>query len=264
MSKIFISHSSKNSDIVKFFIEFLQLGMGVKRDDIFCTSLLDNITSGEPYIERIRNELHDCEIVISIITKQYLESSFCLIEAGAAWAMSKKFFPLSLVSLKELDGTPLKTLQIRKLNDLETLSVVYDELGDCGVRKRRQTAEFTSKVNHFIEMINEIYYHGNDIEKCLNQDGILLKNDEDGYYYTEIISIRKEDFRYHCYGMKGQIDNPLDNDKANSDWIFYQGDKFPKLNVGDRIKFKVRSTEVRSFPDIGNARNIYVSEIIVI
>ena len=60
MSKIFISHSSKNLDIIKFFIEFLQLGMGVERDDIFCTSLLDNITSGEPYIERIRNELHDC------------------------------------------------------------------------------------------------------------------------------------------------------------------------------------------------------------
>lgn len=264
MAKIFVSHSSKNVDVVKAFLEFLQLGMGVERDDIFCTSLIDNIISGEPYIEKIRSELQDCEVVIAIITKQYLESGFCLIETGAAWAMSKKYFPLSLVPFEDLDGLPLQTLQLRKLNDVQSLSVVYDELGECGARKHRQTAEFTLKVHEFIKKIEDIYECGNEIEEFVGEESSFLIKDENGYYFTEITSIRKEDLRYHCYGMKGQIDNPSDNDKASSDWIFYQGDKFPKLNVGDKIKFKVRSTEVRSFPDIGNARNVYVSEIVIV
>ena len=46
------------------------------------------------FIEKIRRNLQECETVISIITEEYLESTFCLVEMGAAWAMSKHYFPL--------------------------------------------------------------------------------------------------------------------------------------------------------------------------
>lgn len=38
--RIFISHSSKNKDIIEKFVDYiLQLGIGIKAEDIFCTSI---------------------------------------------------------------------------------------------------------------------------------------------------------------------------------------------------------------------------------
>lgn len=110
MGKIFISYSSKNKELTEKFIEFLQLGMGIGREDIFCTVSAHTLKTGEPFIEAIRKELKDCEAVISLITEDYLNSKFCLIEAGAAWAMSKRYFPLLTVPFSDLAGTLLQGL----------------------------------------------------------------------------------------------------------------------------------------------------------
>lgn len=41
MNGIFISHSTKNKKLVEQVMELLQLGMGIGRNHIFCTSLYD-------------------------------------------------------------------------------------------------------------------------------------------------------------------------------------------------------------------------------
>lgn len=33
MARLFISHSSKNKELVELFVEFLQLGMGVMKEE---------------------------------------------------------------------------------------------------------------------------------------------------------------------------------------------------------------------------------------
>lgn len=57
MAGVFISHSSENKELVKIFLDFLQMGMGVKRDEIFCTSLSDSLPTGEAFIPKIKEEL---------------------------------------------------------------------------------------------------------------------------------------------------------------------------------------------------------------
>ena len=37
MKGIFISHSTKNGELVEQFVEFLKLGMGIENSRIFCT-----------------------------------------------------------------------------------------------------------------------------------------------------------------------------------------------------------------------------------
>lgn len=66
---------------------------------------------------------------------------------------------------------------------------------------------------------------------------------------------------YRCYGIKGQIQDPPDEGEANSDWIFFWRGVYPDLQVGDWVRFKVSKSEVRQFPDIGSARNLYPSEL---
>ena len=43
MKKVFISFSSKNQQLAEKFLEFLQLGMGLRRRDVFCTAFPEKL-----------------------------------------------------------------------------------------------------------------------------------------------------------------------------------------------------------------------------
>lgn len=53
MAKIFLSHSTKNKELVENFIEFLRLALGISRGDIFCTIAVEDLYTGENFMERI-------------------------------------------------------------------------------------------------------------------------------------------------------------------------------------------------------------------
>lgn len=250
MGKIFISYCEKNKELIEIFMEFLQLGMGVEKEDIFCTSCRENIKSGTIFMERIRRELGDCGAVVSLITEEYLNSKFCLMEAGAAWAMSKHFFPLLLVPFSALNDTPLCGLQMRRLDWADDLGTFYDELFECQVAGKRQTAAFNKRLPVFLDKVSMLTAGEREIQK-----------DKDGFYQVVIREVRKVRDNYRCYGIRGRIADPPDREKADSDWIFFWRDMYPDLQVGDRVKFKCEKSEVRTFSDLGRARNLYPSEL---
>lgn len=251
MKKIFISYSSKNQRLVEAFTKFLQLGMGMNKSDIFCTAYPDMLETGYSFIEKIRKNLQECETVISIITEEYLESAFCLVEMGAAWAMSKHYFPLVTVPYGRLNKTPLMGMQMRKLINIDDLSVIYDELHRCGVLEKYQTAEFHKQAKDYVKQAKKIVEGDYQIEK-----------DEEGYYETEISCVRKvAQKQFRCYGIKGHIADPPDGENAKSDWLFYRIDQFPPLEAGDRVRFKTSKSKINAFPDLGRARNIYPDDL---
>lgn len=156
MAKAFISYSTKNKTLVQVFNEFLQLGMGVNKDDIFCTDFSESLATGRIFSERVKKELASCEIVISLITEEYLQSKYCLVEMGAAWGMNKHHFPLISVPFEQLSDTPLQGMQMRRLNDSSDISMVYDELLEYDIRKKSQTAEFNKRLPGFIKAVKKI------------------------------------------------------------------------------------------------------------
>lgn len=86
--KIFISHSSKDKHIVQLFIDdILQLGVGIKPEQIFCTSIEDmGIKNGEDIRKHIHNNIKNADYSFLLISKNYKESEICLNEMGAVWA----------------------------------------------------------------------------------------------------------------------------------------------------------------------------------
>ena len=181
----------------------------------------------------------------------YLESAFCLVEMGAAWAMSKHYFPLVTVPYDRLNKTPLMGMQMRKLINIDDLSVIYDELHRCGVLEEYQTAEFHKQAKDYVKQAKKIVEGDYQIEK-----------DEEGYYETEISCVRKvAQKQFRCYGIKGHIADPPDGENAKSDWLFYRIDQFPPLEAGDRVRFKTSKSKINAFPDLGRARNIYPDDL---
>ena len=86
--KIFISHSSKDKRyVIDFVNHILCLGIGVDRDDIFCTSIEDlGIRNGEDIRLHIQDTIRSAEYSFILLSENYKDSEICINEMGAVWA----------------------------------------------------------------------------------------------------------------------------------------------------------------------------------
>ena len=80
--KIFISHSSKDERYVTDFVNhILCLGIGVDRDNIFCTSIEDlGIRNGEDVIMHIKDNVSSAEYSFLLLFDNYKDSEICINE----------------------------------------------------------------------------------------------------------------------------------------------------------------------------------------
>lgn len=85
--KVFISHSSKDKDIILSFTDhILQLGIGIDAQDIFCTSIEDlGIKNGEDIRSHIKTNIQTADFAFLMISNNYKQSEICLNEMGAVW-----------------------------------------------------------------------------------------------------------------------------------------------------------------------------------
>lgn len=129
--RIFISHASKNSEVVLRFADFLE---SISNElEVFCSSEKRSIKVGQDFVHTIFGELDKCNIFLPIISAEYYASKFCMIELGVAYSYfyrkyQKKgeeyIFPFVLYPLQKseaLAGTPMATLQVGELSSEEDI-----------------------------------------------------------------------------------------------------------------------------------------------
>lgn len=128
---IFISHSSKDAEAVKLFVDkILQLGLHINLDKVFCTSIqASTIGSGDDFRAVIKEKLMKSSHVIQIITSNYKESEVCLNEMGAAWVLNNRVIPFILSPITYTSvGFIHSPNQLLKLNDENDLLKFIDEM----------------------------------------------------------------------------------------------------------------------------------------
>lgn len=86
--RIFISHSSKDKAIVGAFVDqVLQLGVGLRNEDVFCISIEDmTMKNGEDIRDHIHKNIRTADYSLLFISDNYKSSQICLNEMGAVWA----------------------------------------------------------------------------------------------------------------------------------------------------------------------------------
>ncbi|MFD0794634.1 toll/interleukin-1 receptor domain-containing protein [Mucilaginibacter litoreus] len=157
---IFISHSSKDQQIVSAFIEkILNLGLGINRDDIFYTSAKDTgPKSGVDFKNTIKERIVTSVAVIQIITTSYKESEVCLNEMGAAWVLTDNVIPFILEPIHfESVGFIHNTTQILKLNEPDDLFKFQDDHPELYTKKISQS-NYHKQVYDFIKFLKEGNY----------------------------------------------------------------------------------------------------------
>ena len=85
-NKLFISHSSKDVEYIKLFIELLE-DIGMPDGSIVCTSVAGHgIPGGEKIYQWLRKQFVECDIrVVFALSHNYYASPASLNEMGAAW-----------------------------------------------------------------------------------------------------------------------------------------------------------------------------------
>lgn len=131
--KIFISHSSKDKNVVSEFCDrILRLGIGLNPDDIFCTSIEDmNVKNGDDIRKHIKENILSADFSFLLISGNYKNSEICLNEMGAVWASDNnvRYYLLPNTDFKEI-GWLCDTKQAEQLIDHTTLDKLYKELTD--------------------------------------------------------------------------------------------------------------------------------------
>lgn len=252
MKNLFISHSSKDQELAQGLVKLLRDGAGLSREQIFCTSVPGTLAAGSEFLEVIRREIRQEGVVIPLLSKNYLQSKICLMELGAAWTLDgengKKLIPMMAddIGIQDLADTPLRNVQIYRILSGEGLAALYDEMIRQGFWETMNTAEFNRAAREFL-----------DSQK--NAGNRLLERGADGYYTAKIVQVRKVPANYRCYQIQGLVKDALDGEpvKGESHWLFYFAGMYPDLAPGDLVRFKYRRTELRDFPNLPNARNIY-------
>lgn len=125
--RIFISHSSKDKHIVQIFVDdILQLGIGLKPEHIFCTSIEDmGIKNGEDIRRHIHDNIKNADYSILLISKNYKKSEICLNEMGAVWAYDNK---VRFYLLPDADFDSIGWLCDTRIAERIDSSIALDEL----------------------------------------------------------------------------------------------------------------------------------------
>lgn len=125
--RIFVSHSSKDKDIVEKFIDhILQLGIGIKEEDIFCTSIEEmGVKNGEDIRSHIQTNIRNADYAFLLISKNYKASEICINEMGAVWAYDSN---VRLYLLPDVDFDQIGWLCNTRKADMINSSIVLDAL----------------------------------------------------------------------------------------------------------------------------------------
>ena len=115
-NKIFISHSSKDIDYVKSFVEnILLLGLDIPSEKIFCSSMEGHgVKSGQYIPDRLKEEINKSSLALLFISKNYKASEICLNEVGAAWSTLEKETVIPVL-LPNIDFSEIGFLDLSRL-----------------------------------------------------------------------------------------------------------------------------------------------------
>ncbi|MBR4294667.1 MAG: toll/interleukin-1 receptor domain-containing protein [Bacteroidaceae bacterium] len=138
--RIFISHASKDKELINKFVDsIILLGMGVDSNIIAYTSREDTgVPPGESIPQFIQDNIACADIVLLMISDNYKSSEVCLNEMGAAWALNKYIIQILLpnISFDKLGWicSLEKALKIDETESMDSLCEAFSDRLNIGIK----------------------------------------------------------------------------------------------------------------------------------
>ena len=129
---IFISHSSANKEIAEQLCSFM-VRLGIKEERMFCSSIIgQGVNNGEKLNDAIGKAIGRSKLLVYILSRDFLESSYCMEELGVGWylAQQKKVSCFYLI-VPDIDLSDLKGFVNSKIDKFSFID--ENHKGDLGL-----------------------------------------------------------------------------------------------------------------------------------
>ncbi len=185
--KIFISHSSKDANIVHQLVALLTLG--VEDMDVFYSSDPDTgIEGGQGIMSKINQTLSDCHCFLPIITENYIRSLYCVYELSvSAFLKSQNDLNIIPIAANEeiysrvssiLQQFDLRYVDASKADSPRILKQSFPGLTDAHLPALENVLQHLAGIvtanSPFIGMSGDIYH--NLLEYCQDYGVRTIKN----------------------------------------------------------------------------------------
>ena len=151
--RVFVSHSNKDSTVAGFLVDLLRKALGLKSNEIRCTSLDGfRMQAGVAMDERLRVEVHQTELLIGLITPQSLESAYVMFELGARWGANKPMIPLlSSGATPALLGGPLAGIHALDASEVGQVHQLLEDAASHLQLDLDKPSSYTAEVTQLVQ-----------------------------------------------------------------------------------------------------------------
>ena len=246
VKKIFISHSSKDIQIVGSLIDLLE-SIGIPEEQIFCTSFAGRGSRlGENFLEKIKSTISDDTLVLFVLSNNFYNSVICLCEMGAAWVSANYQIPILIppFDFNDIKGVFPNT-NAMEINNPSQVTQFKEEIEGVFKIKPKEFSKWEPKRNKIISEINQqlnelvpsVKVEVKQIQNIVPYNKIYRGNYSLGDFYEEMevaktLFCEKNDFyRKHITFEKIR--------ESHDQLYMVNNEKF----VGTYVTFKVYSDE---------------------
>jgi hypothetical protein len=151
--KIFISHANADEQLASALVDCIFSCMVLEDEDVRCTSVSGHkLPIGGDTATILRDELDETSVVVGLLTKNSISSSWVLFELGSTWGAKKKIQPLLAddISYQDLPG-PISGSHAGRLADKNDLSQFFEELSDTINAKPRSASKIEAAITKLIK-----------------------------------------------------------------------------------------------------------------
>jgi len=154
---IFISHSSKNLEIAKHLLDLIKTATNLSSDKIRCTSVPGyKLQGGSNTDEVLKKEINESKLLLALITKESMESTYVLFELGARWAVELPLIPIVKSSSDfSLFKGPLGNYHGISISDENDIHQLISEIGKTLEISLEPVELYNSKIKDLLSLVAE-------------------------------------------------------------------------------------------------------------
>lgn len=151
--KIFVSHSSRDIELVDAFVELLLAAVPVRKSDIRCTSFMGcRLPGGADPADALVDDIRSSNVFVGLITDDSAAAPYVLFELGARWGNRGRIFPvLGPGADYDLLPGPVRPLNAFKTSDRGHMHQLIREVA-ADLRERPDTPDaYHAKLEALVE-----------------------------------------------------------------------------------------------------------------
>ena len=157
--QLFISHSSKDEEIVNCLVNIVVKAFRLPASSIRCTSLNGYKLPVGAKIDQLKEEVLNAKVLVGVLTPNTMSSTYAMFELGCRWGTDKPLMPIVCVSNgKELLSDPLKSLNYTETCDTVSILHFIDSLGKALGKKSQSATVYMKEVEDLVDIVKKKEY----------------------------------------------------------------------------------------------------------